>query len=265
MSTWPDLPVGTPRLWAVPGAALAGLAMLAVLGPAANTALFTSINHAAGLLNERFWSAATVIGDTLVAFTLLLFMLRRHPEWVMAVLLAALPAVLLSHGLKEWFASPRPYAVLGDSVHVIGPYLKAGAFPSGHTTTAFTLAGVLALGVRRQGWLLAALALAALAALSRVAVGAHWPVDLLGGILCGWVSAWIGVTLARRWRLEQRPLVLGGVRLLLIACALTLWFRYASGYPLARGWEQFIALAALTAHLLPGWRLEGAAEAPRGE
>lgn len=251
-TAWPDLTPGSWRLWLVPLLVAALLPLVAWQG---NTPLFLAFNQAAARLPDVFWSDVTVLGDTLVAFCVLLLFLRRRPELAMAVLLAALPATLLSHGIKDLADARRPFAVLGDAVHVVGPYLKAGAFPSGHTTTAFVLATVLALGLRAPAHIAGVTLLALLAAISRIAVGAHWPADLLSGMLCGWASGLVGVWLARRWRPEDKPRVLLSVRLLLIACCLLLLFGHDSGYPLARPWEQAIALAILTAHLLPGWRL----------
>jgi membrane-associated phospholipid phosphatase len=251
-SAWPALTPGSWRLWLVPLLAAALLPWVAWQG---NQDLFLAINHAASRLPDAFWSGVTVLGDTLVAFCVLLLFVRRRPELAMAVLLAALPATLLSHGIKNLADARRPFALLGDAVHVIGPYLKAGSFPSGHTTTAFVLATVLILGLRAPAQILGVILLALLVGVSRVAVGAHWPADILGGMLCGWASGLLGVWLARRWRVEAKPGALLGVRLALITCCLVLLFGHDSGYPLARLWEQAIALAILTAHLLPGWSM----------
>lgn len=239
--------------WLVPLAALALLWLLANMGT--NQAAFLALNGLAAGLPAVLWSNLTVLGDTLVALVLLLPFLRRRPDLVLAALLASLPATLSSHLVKGGLGLARPYAVLADQVHVIGPYLKAGSFPSGHTTTAFVLAAVLALGLRARGAAPAILIIALLVGLSRVAVGAHWPMDVAGGVLCGWLSGLIGLWLAGRWTGLQRPAVLAGVRLFLLGCALALLIRYDSGYPLARPFEQTLALMVLVFHLLPGWRL----------
>ena len=64
------------------------------------------------------------------------------------------------------------------------------SFPSSHTANMFALATVVSLFFR--GWGMAAFALAALVAYSRVYVGAHWPSDIppsMGiGILIGWAT-----------------------------------------------------------------------------
>ncbi len=242
----------SPLVWLLP---VAALVLLWPLSGPANQTWFLALNGLAARLPDVLWSDLTVLGDTLVALCLLLPFLRRRPDLVLAALLASLPATLLSHGIKDGLALLRPFAVLGDQVHVIGPYLKAGSFPSGHTTTIFVLATVLALGLRARGAVPALLVLALLVGLSRIAVGAHWPLDVAGGLLCGWLSGLIGLYLAGRFKILQRPAVLAGVRGFLVACALVLLVRYDSGYPLARSFEQALALAVLVFHLLPGWKL----------
>jgi len=241
-------------LWLLPTLAL--LALLPMSDPARNQTLFLALNHAAAWLPDTLWSKLTVLGDTLVALVLLLALLRRYPQLVLAALLASLPATLISHGLKDGLDIARPYAMLGEQVHVIGPYLKAGSTPSGHTTTLFVLAAVLSIGLRSATATFWVLLAASLAGISRIAVGAHWPLDVLGGMVCGWLSGLLGWYWADRTGWWRRPGVLLGMRLLLIACALILFVDYDSHYPLARPIEQAIALLALVVHLLPGWRMD---------
>ncbi len=238
----------------VPAAASAGLLVFA--DPARNQAAFVAINQTAQWLPDAFWSAATVLGDTLVALALLLLLLRRQPQVVWAALVVSIPAALLSHGLKSGFDLARPLAVLGEQVHVIGRPLVAGAFPSGHTLTAFLLATLAACTVRSPYAALAAYAAAALVGLSRIAVGAHWPLDVMGGALCGWMLGRLAWARLCRADWAARPAVETGMRLFLVACVLVLYFRYDSGYPLARPYEQALALLILAWHFVPGWRLE---------
>ena len=71
-------------------------------------------------------------------------------------------------------------------------HIFSQSFPSGHTTTAFSVAVMLVLftwhGKRR--WLgIASLALACLIGLSRVYRGVHWPTDVLAGVCFGTMTA----------------------------------------------------------------------------
>ena len=90
-------------------------------------------------------------------------------------------AALVCHVLKQLVHRPRPFAVYPELG--LPPYNNF-AFPSGHATLAFALAA--ALSVRwpngRIGWY----ALAVCVAVSRVALGAHWPTDVLAGAVLGW-------------------------------------------------------------------------------
>lgn len=79
------------------------------------------------------------------------------------------------------------------------------SFPSGHTTTAVALAFVIGFLSRR--WLWPLLTVAAVVAVSRVAVGAHYPTDVIGGAVVGMLGAYAvrNFFVARSWLFEERP------------------------------------------------------------
>ena len=167
-----------------------------------NETLFIGANAMASTWLPAFaWAGITNMGSTLGAFCLLSVTLVKWPRWMAAGLLAAPFASLYTHLLKPLLDVPRPPAVLlpETAIHVIGTPLRSGSFPSGHSLTVFTLAGILVLCTRRPLAWLAVLAAMSIA-FSRIAVGAHWPLDLFGGAAGGWVSAAIGCELSKRWR-----------------------------------------------------------------
>jgi membrane-associated phospholipid phosphatase len=89
------------------------------------------------------------------------------------------------------------------------------SFPSGHTTTAFATAMVV--GFFSPRWLPAALFVAALVGLSRIIIVAHYPSDVIGGVVFGVFGALAirQVFALKRWsfefgadgRIAPRPLI----------------------------------------------------------
>jgi undecaprenyl-diphosphatase len=65
------------------------------------------------------------------------------------------------------------------------------SFPSDHATAAFALAVAVFMYHRRAGWLM--LAMAAVVAVGRVAVGTHYPGDVLAGAMLGSAAALVVV------------------------------------------------------------------------
>jgi len=240
---------GPMRIWLVPALAVSGLAAL-YLGPG-NQAAFLAVNHAAAALPAALWANLTTVGDTLVAFALLLPFARRRPDIAAAVLLAVLLTLAYVHGIKNLVAMPRPVAVLDHAAFtVIGPALKAGAFPSGHTATAFALVALLGAQLPwRQ--LTPLLLLAALVGISRIAVGAHWPADVLAGAAGGWLAGLAGTALAQRWQVLHHPALCRTVQAILIAGAVWLFTGYDSHYPDARRLEQAAAFAGIVLFFRP--------------
>jgi len=118
---------------------------------------------------------------------------------VIAVVLADWSAM----GLKAFFDRPRPplrYAEPKTLVH--NPH--DASFPSGHAATSFAAATMLSFAFPRVAPFL--YVLAAAVAFSRVYVGVHYPLDVLGGALLGVLIA-VGLRLLmnRRGRRRLKP------------------------------------------------------------
>jgi membrane-associated phospholipid phosphatase len=221
-----------------------------------NNLLFRLINaHALSLMEPALWETLTILGDGLVAITLLLPIYKHNPKPVLAMLIAGLIAALGVHLLKGALEVQRPAAVLEPGlIMLLGPKLMHGSFPSGHTATLFALLGCLALWLK--GPLLRSLfpilvAIGLLAAISRSAVGAHWPLDILVGAAIGWSSAMLATLIANRL-LPQRVSTVWLGRFLTL-CALYLLFVHHTGYndaqPVLRGIALFALGMAAMEHL----------------
>lgn len=138
------------------------------------------------------------VGPAVWVVFVLLFWLAGRP--VESLVLAAAAVIWVPKAiLEEIVARPRP----PEELLTINSTLSGLSFPSGHITAGVAVFGMLAIIaiVRLQGWRTRSLVfvpvglILALSALSRVADGAHWPSDVLGGFLLGgvWllVMAWV--------------------------------------------------------------------------
>ncbi len=132
-----------------------------------------------------------------------LALLWRRP-WLLVLLLAAdFAADGLSLALRQWIGRDRPPLVYAEPKPLVSvPH--SGAFPSGHASTAFACATVLAWASPRLR--VPAFVLAAAIAWSRVYVGVHWPLDVLGGAILGvLVSTVLLKLVANPPRLRREP------------------------------------------------------------
>jgi len=150
-----------------------------------------------------FWSRVSWLGDTLprivaaaLAVSILFWVRHWRDAWLMVGVL--LSGIVLSSAIKQWVARPRPQLV---------PHLdnfSSASFPSGHAlnSTLFYMAIALLLAPllhRRRHRLLLfglAIALSLLIGVSRIALGVHYPSDVLASwtISAAWLWLWFAAT-----------------------------------------------------------------------
>ncbi|MFP4189066.1 MAG: phosphatase PAP2 family protein [Halobacteriales archaeon] len=131
------------------------------------------------------FTLVTHLGDpVLLGLLVVAFYYSRRDETGEFVFGAALGAVALTTGLKGAIAHPRPPTELAVDAVAESGY----ALPSGHalgsTVVLFALAEVLDFGNRRARYTAAA-SVVGIVAFSRVAIGVHFPVDVVAGVAVG--------------------------------------------------------------------------------
>ncbi len=148
-------------------------------------------------LNDYLWLGATwaCTGWGMTAIALLFVRWRtgrgswKQLFWRTAPAFAALLlAGAVVQTLKALVRAPRPQATLEPGTfHVLEVLKGTHSFPSGHSASVAALATWACLRFGWRAWPLAVLAV--LGGLSRVAVGAHWTVDVLAGWTVGALAA----------------------------------------------------------------------------
>jgi len=178
--------------WGVPCVALLLLTLLWLFNQ--NQHLFFAINDFGQLFDAKYWSYITIFGDASVIAALVLIFIYVKPELIWTSLIAGLISSLLTQGIKWSLQWPRPGLVIDpEHFQLIGSALSSSpAFPSGHTAAAILLASIICLYWRRAWVFCLIFGFALLVGISRIAIGVHWPADVLGGIMVGWTSAVLG-------------------------------------------------------------------------
>jgi len=152
---------------------------------------------------DAWFLLLTSLADGLWVVMIASFAQSLQPRNFGVFLLALVIGNVFLQSLKYFFDAPRPTMVFGENAMCfLGQKLTARSFPSGHAFSAI----LLFLYMRPRKSLVAAvlvLALAILAVLSRVYVGAHFPRDVIAGGVIAVLSYKLAEALAPRLRLWQ--------------------------------------------------------------
>ena len=115
---------------------------------------------------------------------------------------------IVSQGLKTLIYRERPF----EAYPSIEKLSEAGSssFPSGHTLEAFAMATILSILFSGKKIVIPVFTWAVLVAYSRMALGVHYPSDVLAGmvigVLIGWIVPWIFKRLIPESKVNSGPI-----------------------------------------------------------
>jgi undecaprenyl-diphosphatase len=133
--------------------------------------------------------------------TVALWFVSRPPgvsRWRLATtsaLVAAGIALVANQAIAHVWDRPRPFAAHEAATHLLSAPSPDPSFPSDHAAAAFAIAFCVLAFSRRAG--VGFLSAATLIGLSRIALGMHYPSDVIAGLLVGWAAALLVVQLGR--------------------------------------------------------------------
>ncbi|MBZ9608762.1 phosphatase PAP2 family protein [Clostridium estertheticum] len=149
-----------------------------------------------GTIMDKVMVAITSLGDNGAIWIIMAIALMVNKKYrkigFMALLALLLSAILGEVILKNVVQRIRPSADI-PAVDLLIVKPLSYSFPSGHTTSSFAVAGVLA--KHFKNYALEIFSLAALIAFSRLYLYVHYPTDVLGGVLLGLICSGIIVYL----------------------------------------------------------------------
>ncbi|MCK9205144.1 MAG: phosphatase PAP2 family protein [Bacteroidales bacterium] len=133
----------------------------------------------------------TFISIAMVLIVLIISIVKRSKSirkqfYILALVLILV--ALVSQGLKQIIFRERPF-----SAHPSIEKLSQGggsSFPSGHSLEAFAIATSLSLLFKKKKIVIPLFIWAMLVAYSRMALGVHYPSDVVGGIIIGILIGW---------------------------------------------------------------------------
>lgn len=126
-----------------------------------------------------------------------------------ALLSASLVSLLFSTVLKNLFLVPRPANVFDNTSFIIIGKTAVGhaSLPSGHSITVFTTLSVLLFAFmpkllkNKILWVFSIISIGLIIVFTRVAVGAHHPLDVIIGSIIGFISGLIGIFISRSYKI----------------------------------------------------------------
>ncbi len=156
------------------------------------------------------------LSEALFVATLVLVFLFANGErlrvWRRATVAAGLSAglaLLVGKVISEVVDRPRPFVEDPSGVHLFTAHAADPGFPSDHATGAFAVA--MAIWLRDKRWGTVALIAAAVLSVGRVAIGVHFPSDVLAGAALGCGAALVLFARPARARIDRLSDYLGGL------------------------------------------------------
>jgi undecaprenyl-diphosphatase len=172
--------------WFAAAIAVVGAASLAIDGDqvgALEERMFRWVNDGPDFLYPPWWALMQYGTFITIPLAALISLLLHRVRLAVELAIAGIGVYLFAKVVKEAFPRGRPGAVLEETqLRGIGP--EGPGFPSGHAAVSAALAFVLFAYVPRA-WRWAFVVLGVIVSAGRLYVGAHLPLDVVGGAALG--------------------------------------------------------------------------------
>jgi membrane-associated phospholipid phosphatase len=165
---------------------------------------FLIINQHYNPAFDYLFQYLTYLGDGIIWVPLFIYTIVYKREFLVAIIAALIICTVLTHFLKRVVFPDelRPIGVLTTQVRTIEGFTvhRVHSFPSGHTSTAFTLALLLAFRLAKTFWTFFFPVIAFFVGYSRVYLAQHFVTDVFAGALIGIVSAYLSLLVYIWWK-----------------------------------------------------------------
>ncbi len=166
---------------------------------------FLMLNTDLGAAGDVFFSYWTNLGDgSIWVLVAILFWFFRRTQFPL-LLAAIIFSTLIAQGAKRFLFPEelRPTAIITDlsSIHTVaGVELHSShSFPSGHTTTAFTIFLLGCLLIRNRWFVPIGFTCALLVGYSRIYLAQHFPQDVGGGMMAALLTLLASIAIQQQW------------------------------------------------------------------
>jgi len=175
--------------------------------------LFINGMHSAPADSLMMWISNRFIWIPLYVFLAYVIVKKfGKNSWLVIIfgaLAIAMSDQLASHLVKNLFMRYRPShnLILGPQLHIVDNYLGGQyGFASSHASNTFALSVfIMLLMPEKRKLIIGLFAWAIVVCYSRMYLGVHYPSDIVGGAIIGFVSAWISYKL---WQICSKRLAL---------------------------------------------------------
>lgn len=171
-------------------------------------AVFVSVNSMPDFLYVVIWPFMQYGVFLTIPVLVVVALILRRVRLAATMAVAGVGVYFLARIVKEMVQRGRPEALITD-VHEREMFASGSlGFPSGHAAVAAALTVVVTPYLRGR-WRLLPVALAVIVCLGRMYVGAHVPLDLVGGAALGTSAGYAANLIVGHW--QPRPVTaLGG-------------------------------------------------------
>jgi membrane-associated phospholipid phosphatase len=189
---------------------IATLTFLLIYG---KTGSFIIINGSYHPVMDIAFQYFTLLGDGMIYVPVVLYCLFFNKYYLIPVISGIIICTVITQVMKHYVYPEdlRPLSLQAEKVfvHTI-PDVRVHrnhSFPSGHTSTAFTMALLLAEVIRKRSWCFILPILATLVGYSRVYLAQHFVTDVMAGMTIGMISAYLAMLIYDRFRPQKKLII----------------------------------------------------------